>query len=163
MRKTFILTVFILGVVSANAQVVQQDSTLTKLAPADYLKMSKNQKIGGWVFLATSAVTGLSGLGMVVDEAANQLNDGGNDIVSGITGGQNQPNTYNKSRANVGLLLMSVGAVSMVTSIVLFTQSGRNKRKGMSVSYKPMRAPVMLHAGAVSMKQIPTVTVTLAL
>jgi hypothetical protein len=164
MKKIIVAVTFILVCISGSAQLVQQDSTLTKLQPTDYLQKSKKQKTAGWILLAASAVSGISGFGMVLNEAGNSINDAGNNAECIFGGCSNPPpQTYNSGRATAGVILMGVGTVSLVSSIVLFSKSGKNKRKAMSVSYRPMNAPLLGSGGAVSIKPIPAFTLTLTL
>ena len=56
MAKTIILAALIFVSISGYTQLVQQDSTIAKATPVDYLKMSKKQKTGGFILLTTSVV-----------------------------------------------------------------------------------------------------------
>ncbi|MBK8087638.1 MAG: hypothetical protein IPK31_06680 [Chitinophagaceae bacterium] len=164
MAKTIILAALIFVSISGYTQLVQQDSTIAKATPVDYLKMSKKQKTGGFILLTTSVVSGIAGLGILAKEGGNLFNDGRNTGACILGGCSNTPEeSYNDGKARGGLVLLGIGAASLVSSIVLFTKSSKSKRKAMNVSYHFKKAPIMQPGGGVAIKPMPVVTFTLSL
>ena len=104
MAKTIILAALIFVSISGYTQLVQQDSTIAKATPVDYLKMSKKQKTGGFILLTTSVVSGIAGLGILAKEGGNLFNDGRNTGACILGGCSNTPEeSYNDGKARGGL------------------------------------------------------------
>ncbi len=164
MRKLFLISTLLLIGCTCYAQLLHHDSTLTTVQPIDYLQKSKKQKTGAWVLLGVSAVSSISGFGILLNQTANAVSDGGNDLGCILGGCPTPPqDTYNDSKATGGVVLMGLGVATFVSSIVLFTKSSKNKRKAMSVSYRLQKAPLLQSVGEVTMRQTPVVTFTFAL
>jgi len=162
MKKTLLLFVFILAYYVVYPQVVLQDSSGKVLTATDYLQKSKKQKTGGWILFSISAVSGISGFALLLDETGNAISDTGNDLGT-IVGASNQPNTYKDGRATTGAVLMAVGAASLISSIVLFSSSGKNKRKAVTVSYKSTQIPFLSAKGTIASNSIPSVVLRIRL
>jgi hypothetical protein len=96
---------------------------------ADYLTKSKHQKTAAWIMLGggfglgiAGAVVGLNG---TVDLLSGQFDKAGNNIGAG------------------GILIIAGGA-AMLGSIPLFIAAGKNKRKGMSLSFSNQPTPALV-------------------
>ena len=109
-----------------------------------------------------SAVSGISGFALLLDETGNAISDTGNDLGT-IVGASNQPNTYKDGRATTGAVLMAVGAASLISSIVVFSSSGKNKRKAVTVSYKSTQIPFLSAKGTIASNSIPSVVLRIRL
>ena len=86
----------------------------------DYLTKSKHQKTAAWIMLGggfgLGIAGGIIGLNGTVDLLSGQFDKAGNNIGAG------------------GILIIASGA-AMLGSIPLFIAAGKNKRKGMSLSF----------------------------
>jgi hypothetical protein len=109
----------------ATATFSQQTKPSPALTKQDYLQKSKNQKTGAWVLLAGG--TALIGTGFLIgDRKESSFSDAGTGVVIG-----------------------GLGFLATIGSIPLFIASGKNKRKGMNLSFKNETAPQILKSSFV--------------
>ena len=110
----------------------------------DYLTKSKHQKTAAWIMLGGGWGIGIAGvvvgLNGTADLLSGQFDKAGNNIGAG------------------GILIIASGA-AMLGSIPLFIAAGKNKRKGMSLSFtnQPTSALVKNITGN---RYVPSVSVT---
>ena len=110
----------------------------------DYLTKSKHQKTAAWIMLGGGWGLGIAGVVVgfngTVDLLSGQFDKAGNNIGAG------------------GILIIASGA-AMLGSIPLFIAAGKNKRKGMSLSFtnQPTSALVKNITGN---RYVPSVSVT---
>ncbi len=116
----------------------QQTNPSQPVTKADYLQKSKNQKTGAWVLLGGGIA--LMGTGFLI-------------------GGGNEASLDN---AETGVIIAGIGVLSAIGSIPLFIASGRNKRKGMSLSFKNETAPQILKSSLVY-KPVPSLNLKIDL
>jgi multisubunit Na+/H+ antiporter MnhB subunit len=110
----------------------------------DYFKKSKSQKTIAWILAG-------GGAGIAVISIAS-LNWG--DIVNSIEGD-------NSSIITKEAFLL-IGGVAVLSSIPLFIASGKNKRKGMSLSFKNETAP-QIQKNSFVYRAIPSLTIKMSL
>lgn len=95
----------------------------------DYLTKSKHQKTAAWIMLGGGWGLGIAG-GIVATHGVTQINSG-------------QPDKVGNNIGN-GALLILTGGAAMLGSIPLFLAAGKNKRKGMSLSFTNQPAPALV-------------------
>jgi ABC-type enterochelin transport system permease subunit len=120
MRKIIFLSFLLIASVTAFSQQIKTSPVLTK---QDYLKKSKTQKTIAWILAGT-------GVGFVTAAIATASV---NDVVNAIVG--------DDSGLNTSAIFLVIGGITTVSSVPLFIASGRNKKKGMSLSFKNEIAP----------------------
>lgn len=96
-----------------SAPSFSQSTTPVPLKREDYLKKSKSQKAGAWMLLgggtAVLAITAISAAG-------------------NITIGSKTKRSYDAP--------LTIGAAMMIASVPLFIAAGKNKRKGMAITFR---------------------------
>lgn len=108
MKKIMIYFLFLL----ISATSFSQSTTRMPLSREDYLKKSKNQKTAAWVLLGGG--TALIGTGFLIgDREESSFDD-----------------------AATGAIIGGIGLLSTIGSIPLFIASGKNKRKGMAITFR---------------------------
>ncbi len=116
--------------------------TSTAQTKDDYLTKSKHQKTAAWVMLGggwgLGIVGGIVGLHGLVDLGTGEVNKAGNNIGTG------------------GLLILTGGA-AILGSIPLFIAAGKNKRKGMSLSFTNQPAAALVN-NITGNKYVPSVS-----
>ena len=137
MKKSFLLTAFLLMMLAVAAQQIPEDSSTHKLTREEYLKKSKGQKTGAIVLLAGGGTLALIGAVVSVDQGVDYVFD------------------PQDSQGDVGAVLFVVGGVAMLGSIPLFIASRKNKEKAMQVSVKNELA-LQLQKGTMFRKSIPS-------
>ena len=118
--------------------------TTTPPEKADYLKKSKSQKTIAWILAG-------GGVGMAAIAIAS-YNYG--DIVNVIEGDNRSINTK-------GAFLI-IGGITALSSIPFFIASGKNKRKGMSLSFKNETVP-LLQNGSFANRPVPSLALKISL
>ncbi len=115
--KPFLFAMMLLMV--STTSFSQQANSSLSMPDQDYLTKSKNQKTTAWILLGGGGVLFFTGIVLPLGEPID-------------------PNDPNKGYKNGGtrVLLVTTGTLSMLTSIPLFIASSKNKRKGMSLSFK---------------------------
>jgi hypothetical protein len=113
--KKFIICALLMGM--AATSFCQETNPTQPRTKQDYLKKSKDQKTAAWVLLGGGTV--MIGTGFLI--------------------GARKESSFDD--AATGAIIAVVGVFSAIGSIPLFIASGRNKRKGMSVSFKNEQAP----------------------
>ena len=113
----------------------------------DYLTKSKHQKTAAWIMLGGGAGLGLVGeivgLRGFADLASGQFHKGSNNMGAG------------------GVLIIA-GSAAILGSIPLFIASGKNKRRGMSLSFTNQPAPAFVKNIAGN-KYVPSVQLKFSL
>jgi hypothetical protein len=126
MRKS--ITTCLMLVIFLSAVGQQTEVTQPVLSKSDYLQKSKKQKTAAWILAGGGFALTTIGAAMVaadgVEEIAGlfepEVSDGGGDA---------------------GTAFMITGLAAIGGSIPLFIAAGRNKRKGMELSFKNERIP----------------------
>lgn len=114
---------------TANILFCQQTNHIPKLTQHDYLQKSKNQKTAAWILLSSGVIT--SGIGFI-SAATKSTVETGSIIVSAIAG---IPPTPHENYHTESTLLI-IGTTATLLSIPLFIASSKNKKRGMSLSFK---------------------------
>ena len=109
MKKIIICAMLL---IIATATFSQQSKSSPFLTKQDYLRKSKHQKIAAWVLLPVGTAMILTGTYSVIASPYFDL-----------------PTTP-------GIIIIGMGAASVLGSIQLFHASRENKKKGMSLSFK---------------------------
>ena len=133
--KKFITISFLMILSSALfGQETNPSPTLTK---QDYLKKSKHQRTAALLLLPVGVLS--TGLGMIRFK--------------------NEDGSYGNSR---NTLFLVTGLVVIGVSIALFIASSRNKKKGMSLSFKNETAP-QLEKSRFTTRTVPSLTLKINL
>lgn len=132
-----ILFTFLLVVVST-ISFTQTTNPSRPVTREDYLAKSKKQRTTGWVLLVGG--TGLIGAGLLI--------------------GDSKESSF--SDAAFGAVIGVVGFLSMIGSIPAFIASGKNKRRGMSLSFKNETAPHIQKMSIVS-HPVPSLSLKISL
>ncbi|MDP4265280.1 MAG: hypothetical protein Q8941_22330 [Bacteroidota bacterium] len=135
MKKNIIGILFL---VTATTSFCQQTNTSHPLTREEYLAKSKHQKTAAWVLLGGGAA--LVGTGLLI-------------------GNRNESSF---DQAATGGIIGIIGALSMIGSVPLFLAAEKNKRKGLSVSFKKEIAP-QLFTGNFINRSIPAVNIRMDL
>lgn len=135
MKRIFIFTMMLILSGTSFSQQINPSPTMTR---EDYLKKSKNQKTAAWVLLGGGTV--LIGTGFLIGDRKESSFD------DAATGG----------------IIAGIGVLSAIGSIPLFIASGRNKRKGLSLSFKNETVP-QIHKTAIVYQVIPSLTLKISL
>ena len=138
------LIFFLLFLAVSFSSIGQQSTTYTPEFKIDYLKKSKHQKTAAWILLGSGPVLIIAG---VITASSAEFN------LFGYT------DTYAVYQS-IGMA--SAGVLSMLGSIPLFNASSRNKRKGMSLSFKNETAPQIQKSSFVY-KSVPSLTLKISL
>ena len=133
MKKIKLLLLLSLFTISASAQQTTSAPTPTK---SDYLKKSKKQKTIAFFLAGGGSIAWLAGV-------SKYMNQGDN-----IDGG--------------GEAAMIIGGTAVLASIPLFIISSKNKKKGMSMSFKNQMLPQLQNSGFVY-KVIPSLNLKISL
>ena len=141
MKKALLFAILLVISAASFSQQIKSTPTLTK---QDYLKKSKTQKTFAWILVGT-------GVGFVVAAVAST----GVDDVANSIGGDN-------SGVNRGVTLFIIGGITTLSSIPLFLASHRNKKRGMSLSFKNEMAP-QIHKGSFAYRSVPSLTLKIGL
>lgn len=123
----------------------QQTTSTPVLSKSDYLKKSKNQKKIAWILLGGGGALVLTGIIIPKGEITHQ----------GFLG-NDYKNDGKKSA------FKSTGALLMLGSIPLFLASSKNKKKGMSVSFKNETVPNIYRQSIVSLP-LPSLALKISL
>lgn len=160
-RKTFVMKkiislLFVLFCLqTANASTPVHKDTLPLLSKEDYLLKSKRQRTGAVISLSGGILTGLLGTVMVIGGSTIFFVE---TIGSGISG--EQPDNSARNVTNVGSGLLILGTAAIITSIVLFNQSAKNKKVAMSMTAQPIE---QLQLNGVVRTFVPSVRLTIDL
>jgi hypothetical protein len=121
MKKIFVLSLLLFF---ATASFAQQSAPKQHWTETDYYKKSKKQKTAAWIFTGVGSAVLFTTL---IAEAVSVAVTLGQDKATGST------------------LPYTIGAASVVTGIVLFVASGKNKKKAKATSafFKMEKASVL--------------------
>jgi hypothetical protein len=139
MKKNILCAVLLAITVTSFSQQTNPSKPVTR---ADYLKKSKNQKTIGWILLGGGAALSISGVIIIASKASTL------DLES--------------DGFAVGEVMNYTGLAAMVGSIPLFIASGKNKRKGVSLSFKNEKAQQIQKSSFVY-RPVPSVTLKIRL
>lgn len=137
MKKIIIITILLM---TATTTFSQQTSPSPNLTKQDYLKKSMHQKTAAWILL------GAGSLSAIVGSVRSNPN--------GAWGGD-------ASNSNSAVFLVT-GLAAIGASIPLLIASSRNKKKGMSLSFKNETGP-QLQKSSFVYKTIPSLTLKISL
>ena len=137
MKKIIVFALLLIISVTSFSQQTNPSKPVTK---ADYLLKSKSQKNAAWVLLGGGTV--LMGAGFLIGLKEASFDDAGTGVVMVVMGG--------------------IGFLSAIGSIPFFIASGRNKRKGMSLSFKNEVAPQIQKRSFVY-RSVPSLTLKISL
>ena len=101
----------------------------------DYLQKSKNQKIISWILLG-------GGMGMVITGSATYKLQ----FTGSFGGVPLQDDHPNNTLSNI---LVGTGLAAMIVSIPFFVSAHRNKKKGLSLSFKNETTPQIKNSSLV--------------
>jgi len=132
------IIVFAMLLIISVASFSQQTTNPAPTVKTDYLEKSKNQKKAAWVMLGGGASLILLG-----------------DLI-----GNSKSSSFGD--AGAGFVMAAVGGLSMLGSIPLFIASSRNKKKGMSLSFKNETAPQIQKSSFVY-RSVPSLTLKISL
>lgn len=155
MKKIVYLLFVFFFVQATNAFASISTDTIPSLTKEDYLMKSKRQRTGAIVSLTGGILTATFGGLMVIGGGTIFFVE---TIGSGISGEQPDNRVRNITNAGVTLLLLGTGAI--VTSIVLFNQSAKNKKVALSMTAQPVQR---LQLNGVARTVVPSVRFTIDL
>jgi hypothetical protein len=135
MRKIILCTMLLILATTAFSQQTTPSVAFTK---QDYLKKSKDQKTAAWVLLGGGTV--MIGTGFLI--------------------GARKESSFDDAAG--GAILAAIGVLSDIGSIPLFIASGRNKRKGLRISFRNETAPQLLKNSFVY-QPVPSLTLKISL
>lgn len=136
------LIAFLLILVVSTASFSQ--TTTPSPEKADYLKKSKSQKTAAWLLAGGGVVTA------IIAASSYTIVDFGSDIFEGT------------NKTTTAAVFFAIGGVAALSSIPLFIASGRNKRKGMSLSFKNETVP-QIQKNSFVYRAIPSLTIKMSL
>ena len=142
MKKIILFTMLLIIATTTFSQQTKPSTTLTK---QDYLKKSKTQKTFAWILAG-------GGVGvMVVAIATVSEKDAANYLFQ-----------TDNSGVNTSATLFVIGGITTLSSIPLFIAAHRNKKKGMSFSFKNETAPQIQKSSFVY-RPVPSLTLKISL
>jgi hypothetical protein len=145
MKKIIIFTMLLIISV---ASFSQQTTATPPAVKTDYLKKSKNQKTAAWILMGGGSVLAAVGFVVILNEAVTEI---GNIF-----------ETTPQKTSNTGEILFYPGIAAMAGSIPLFIASHRNKKKGLSLSFKNETAPLLQKNSFVN-HFVPSLTLKISL
>ena len=155
MKKIIYLLFVFFSIQATHASASISTDTIPSLTKEDYFLKSKRQRTGAIISLTGGILSATVGGIMII---------GGNTIFfvetigSGISG--EQPDNRARNIANAGVVLLLLGTAAIVTSIVLFNQSAKNKKVAMSMTAQPVQ---QLQPTGVARTFVPSVRLTIDL
>jgi drug/metabolite transporter (DMT)-like permease len=152
MKTTIFLGMLL--IVSA-ATFSQQTNPSPSLTKQDYLQKSKHQKTAAWWLLGGGLA--LSTTSVLI--GALKATEDYTTIITGIFTGTDPTPQNNYTAATI---LFVVGTAAMVSSVFCFIASGKNKRKGMSLSFKTETIPP-LQKGSFVFRSVPSLSLAIRL
>lgn len=155
MKKLFSLLFVILCLHTVNASTLFSTDTIPVQSKEDYLLKSKRQRTGAIISLTGGILTFTMGGVMVIGGSTLFVVE---TIGSGITG--EQSDNESKKITNAGVALLLLGTAAIVTSIVLFSNAGKNKRIAMSMTGQSVQ---QLQPRSVANVFVPSVRFTIKL
>lgn len=155
MKKIVYLLFVLFCAESANASTPVLTDTVPTLSKEDYLLKSKRQRTGAIISLTGGILSATLGGIMIIGGSTIFFVE---TIGSGISG--QQPDNGAKNVTNGGIALLLVGTAAIVTSIVLFNQSAKNKKVAMSMTAQPVQ---QLQQHGVVRSFVPSVKFTIDL
>jgi hypothetical protein len=123
MKNAIICAILLVMAAPSFCQETKPSKPVTR---EDYLEKSKHQKSTAWILLGGG--TALIGTGLLI--------------------GDRQQSSFDQ--AATGAIIAIIGFLSAIGSIPLFIASGKNHRKGLSLSFKNETAPPLLKGYIVS-------------
>lgn len=141
--------------VLSTATFSQQSTSSPTLTKQDYLQKSKHQKTAAWWLLGGGLAVSSTGLLIAAPKATN-------DYVNIVTGIITLNPTAPQTNYTGETILLVVGTAAMVSSVFCFIASGKNKRKGMSLSFKNETAPLLQNGGFTNLS-VPSLTLKISL
>lgn len=136
---------FVTMLIVAISTFSQQTNPSPSLTKEDYMQKSKKQKTAAWVLLGGGATFVLTGM----------LIPKGDLVHEGWFG-----NSY-KNDGIKGVFQLT-GILSMIGSIPLFTASGKNKKRAMSISFQNETIP-QIQKNSFVYRTVPSLKLTLNL
>lgn len=155
MKQIFYLLFVMLCLHTASASTLPFTDTIPTPSQEDYLLKSKRQRNGAVLSLTGGILTFTIGGVMVIGGSTLFVVE---TIGSGISGEQSDNKSKNLTNAGVALLLL--GSAAIVTSIVLFSNAGKNKKIAMSMSGQSVQ---QLQPNSVARIFVPSVRFTINL
>lgn len=152
MKKIIVLAMLLIVSVASFSQQTNPSPTFTK---QDYLQKSKHQKTAAWLLLggglALSTTSLAIGAGKATKDVAN--------IFTGIVTLSNPAPPHDYTGETI---LLIGGTAAMVSSVFFFIASGKNKRKGMALSFKNEKAP-QIQKSSLVYRSVPSLTLKISL
>lgn len=147
MKKLTIILLFL----AVSATSFSQQITATALpVKTNYMKKSKHQKTVAWILAGTGV-----GLAVTVFTTNSGKEYAANALVNAIAG-----NDYG-SLNTIGTLLI-IGGISTLSSIPLFIAAHRNKKKGISLSFKN-ESTTQLQKNSFVSRSVPSLSLKICL
>ena len=144
------IILFAMLLIMSAASFSQQTEPSPVLTKQGYLQKSKNQKTAGIVIASGGGL--LASIGIIVWSGG---------FSAGLDFSNPDPNA-GASERSTGNVLVITGGVVVLGSIPLFIASARNKRKGMSLSFKNETAPQIQNSSFVY-KTVPSINLKINL
>lgn len=138
MKKALVLPLLMITAVFCFSQ---SSNSGVRAAKIDYLQISKNQKIAGWILFGGGTVLAMVGTAKLVS---------------------NSPFNEEPFYKSSGGAMIVIGAVSILGSVPLFISSVRNKRKGTSLSLKN-EYNKQIQKGSIVLKAVPSLSLKIEL
>jgi hypothetical protein len=142
-------TIFMMLIAIASNSFCQQTSTISPLTKTDYLAKSKRQKTAAWILLSGGFACSVIGSVIVSNDVENEF---GSILVTG----------HNTNTSTAGAILFVTGTASMIGSIPLFIAAHRNKKMGMSLSFRKETAP-LIQKNRFVYTSVPSLTLKISL
>lgn len=155
MKKMLPLLVVVLALQTATASTIYSSDTIPSVTKEDYLLKSKRQRTGAILCLTGGILSTVAGGVMVIGGSTIFFVE---TIGSGISG--EQPDNRAKNITNAGVALLLLGTAGIITSIILFNNSGKTKKMALSMTCQPVQ---QLQYKSVANKIVPSVRFTIDL
>jgi len=151
MKKIIVLTMLL---ILATASFSQQTTPASVLTRQDYLQKSKHQKTAAFLLLGGGFVLTTTAAIIITVKATEDFVNFWSWLFTQHSDAQN---SYTAET-----ILFLVGTAAMITSIPLFIASAKNKRTGMSLSFKNETSP-QLHNSSLVYRAVPSLSLKLKL
>jgi len=138
----------------------QQNASARSFTKEDYLRKSKGQRTAGIILVSTGATACFIGTIAAVSDAVQNTSK---EISRGV-GNALDPGSEPavKHQHSGGGIIFLGGAVASVVGIALLSEAGKNKKRALSVSFKPEKAFQLQNYNLVS-RSVPALSLTISL
>jgi hypothetical protein len=153
MKKIIVFALLLIVSATSFSQPVTNTAPTVK---TDYLQKSRKQKTAAWVMLGGGLILSTTSLAISIGKA-------GEDIATGFAGILTlNPDLATQNDYTGETILLIAGTAAIISSIPLFIASRKNKRKGMSLSFKN-ETTQQVQKGSFVYSAVPSLTLKISL